>query len=120
MGIQLPWMLLPTAENSNTSERTELLDRLRTAFPDTKITALMGDRKLVGTNGWPICSARRSLLSCVCVKIRMPGVEEEFTKEGLAIEVLGRLVSERGAPFLHGLPWTIWLLENRGQLIDYR
>ena len=48
MGIPLLWMLLPTAGNSNTSERTELLDRLRTAFPDMKIAALMGDREFIG------------------------------------------------------------------------
>ena len=41
-------MLLPTAGNSNTSERTELLDRLRAAFPDMKIAALMGDREFIG------------------------------------------------------------------------
>jgi Transposase DDE domain len=41
-------MLLPTAGNSNTSERTELLDRLRAAFPDMKIEALMGDREFIG------------------------------------------------------------------------
>ena len=34
MGIPLLWMLLPMAGNSNTSERTELLNRLRTAFPE--------------------------------------------------------------------------------------
>ncbi|HMH71756.1 MAG TPA: transposase [Bradyrhizobium sp.] len=48
MGIPLLWMLLPTAGNSNTSERTELLDRLRAAFPDIKIAALMGDREFIG------------------------------------------------------------------------
>ena len=48
MGIPLLWMLLPTAGNSNTSERTELLDRLRAAFPDMKIAALMGDREFIG------------------------------------------------------------------------
>ena len=48
MGIPLIWTLLPTAGNSNTSERTELLDRLRTAFPDLKIAALMGDREFIG------------------------------------------------------------------------
>ena len=42
MGIPLLWMVLSTAGNSNTSERTELLDRLRAAFPDMKIAALMG------------------------------------------------------------------------------
>ena len=48
MGIPLLWMLLPTAGNSNTSERTALLDRLRAAFPDLKIAALMGDREFIG------------------------------------------------------------------------
>ena len=48
MGIPLLWMLLPTAGNSNTSERTDLLDRLRAAFPDMKIAALMGDREFIG------------------------------------------------------------------------
>jgi len=48
VGMPLLWMLLPTAGNSNTSERTELLDRLRVAFPDLKIAALMGDREFVG------------------------------------------------------------------------
>ena len=48
MGIPLLWMLLPTAGNSHTSERTGLLDRLRTAFPDLKISALMGDREFIG------------------------------------------------------------------------
>jgi Transposase DDE domain len=48
IGIPLLWMLLPTAGNSNTSERSELLDRLRSAFPDLKIAALMGDREFIG------------------------------------------------------------------------
>src|SRR3984893_17687893 len=48
MGIPLLWTLLPTAGNSNTSESSELLDRLRTAFPDLKIAALMGDREFIG------------------------------------------------------------------------
>src|SRR5450759_5021704 len=48
MGIPLLWMLLPTAGNSNTAERSGLLDRLRAAFPDLKIAALMGDREFIG------------------------------------------------------------------------
>ena len=48
MGIPLLWVLLPTAGNSNTLARTELLDRLRAAFPDMKIAALMGDREFIG------------------------------------------------------------------------
>src|SRR5665647_1433408 len=50
MGIPLLWMLLPTVGNSHTSERTELLDRLRAAFPDLKIAALMGDREFMSGN----------------------------------------------------------------------
>ena len=48
IGIPLLWMLLPTAGNSHTAERTELLDRLRAAFPDMKIATLMGDREFIG------------------------------------------------------------------------
>jgi Transposase DDE domain len=48
MGIPLLWTVLPTAGNSNTTERTELLDRLRAAFPDLRIAALMGDREFIG------------------------------------------------------------------------
>ena len=48
MGIPLIWMVLPAAGNSNTSERTGLLDRLRATFPDLKIAALMGDREFIG------------------------------------------------------------------------
>jgi hypothetical protein len=48
MGIPLIWILLPTAGNSNTAERTWLLDRLRAAFPNMKIAALMGDREFIG------------------------------------------------------------------------
>jgi hypothetical protein len=51
MGIPLLWMLLPTAGNSHTSERTELFDRLRAAFSDMKIAALMGDREFIGDAG---------------------------------------------------------------------
>src|SRR5712692_11448102 len=48
MSIPLLWMLLPTAGNSSTKERTGLLDRLRAAFPDLKIASLMGDREFIG------------------------------------------------------------------------
>jgi len=48
MGFPLLWMLLPTAGNSPTSERTELLDRLRAAFLGLKIAALTGDREFIG------------------------------------------------------------------------
>lgn len=48
MGIPLLWTLLPKAGNSNTLERTGLLDRLRATFPDIKIASLMGDREFIG------------------------------------------------------------------------
>ena len=48
MGIPLLWTLLPKAGNSNTLERTGLLDRLRAVFPDMKIASLMGDREFIG------------------------------------------------------------------------
>lgn len=48
MGIPLIWTLLPSAGNSNTATRTELLDRLREAFPDARIASLMGDREFIG------------------------------------------------------------------------
>jgi hypothetical protein len=48
MGIPLIWVLLPKKGNSNTATRINLLDRLRKAFPDLKIAALMGDREFIG------------------------------------------------------------------------
>ena len=60
MGIPLLWMLLPTAGNSNTAERTELLDRLRAAFPDLKIAALMGDREFIG-DAWMAYLQRQNI-----------------------------------------------------------
>ena len=60
MGIPLLWMLLPTAGNSHTSERTELLDRLRAAFPDMKIAALMGDREFIG-DAWMAYLQRQNI-----------------------------------------------------------
>lgn len=43
MGIPLTWALLPTAGNSNTQSRTDLLDRLGEAIPDMKVALLMSD-----------------------------------------------------------------------------
>lgn len=48
MGIPLIWSLLPKTGNSNTSERTVLLDRLQEAFSDLKIASIMGDREFIG------------------------------------------------------------------------
>jgi hypothetical protein len=50
-GIPLIWTLLPAAGNSDTAARTDLLDRLRAAFPEMKIAALTGDREFIG-DGW--------------------------------------------------------------------
>jgi hypothetical protein len=47
-GVLLIWTLLPSAGNSNTKARTDLLERLRKTVPDLKITSLMGDREFVG------------------------------------------------------------------------
>jgi Transposase DDE domain len=48
MGVPLIWTLLPSAGNSTTQARTDLLDRLRAAVPDMKIASLMGDREFIG------------------------------------------------------------------------
>ena len=44
----------------NTSERTELLNRLGTAFPDMKIAALMGDRDFIG-DAWMAYLQRKKI-----------------------------------------------------------
>jgi Transposase DDE domain len=48
VGVPLIWTLLPSAGNSNTKARTDLLDRLHEAFPDLKVAALTGDREFIG------------------------------------------------------------------------
>jgi hypothetical protein len=48
VGIPLMWIFLPSKGNSSTQVRTRLLDRLRHAFPDMKISLLMGDREFIG------------------------------------------------------------------------
>jgi hypothetical protein len=48
MGIPLLWMLLPTAGNSHTSERTELLDRLRAGVSGPEDRGVDGDREFIG------------------------------------------------------------------------
>lgn len=51
LGVPLLWTLLPTEGNSKTKARTQLLNRLRQAFPDMRIVALTGDREFIG-DGW--------------------------------------------------------------------
>ncbi len=60
LGVPLLWTLLPTAGNSKTSARTQLLDRLRRTFPDMKIAALTGDREFIG-DGWMRHLTRRKI-----------------------------------------------------------
>jgi hypothetical protein len=48
VGVPLIWTLLPSAGNSNTKARTDLLDRLHAALPDLKIASLTGDREFIG------------------------------------------------------------------------
>jgi hypothetical protein len=58
--IPLIWSLLPSAGNSGTAARTELLERLRGAFPDLKIAMLTGDREFIGDD-WMAWLARRKI-----------------------------------------------------------
>jgi hypothetical protein len=59
MGVPLIWTLLPSAGNSNTKARTDLLDRLHATFPDLKIASLMGDREFIGDAWMAYLSARK-------------------------------------------------------------
>ena len=51
VGIPLIWSLLPTSGCSSTKVRTDLLDQLKTAFPDMRVSHLLGDREFIG-DGW--------------------------------------------------------------------
>lgn len=51
VGVPLIFTVLPKAGNSSTAARTDLLDRLRCAFPEMKIAQLTGDREFIG-NVW--------------------------------------------------------------------
>jgi hypothetical protein len=59
MGVPLIWTLLPSAGNSNTQARTDLLDRLQETFSDLKIASLMGDREFIGDAWMAYLSARK-------------------------------------------------------------
>jgi hypothetical protein len=59
MGVPLIWTLLPSAGNSNTKARTDLLDRLHGTFPDLKIASLMGDREFIGDAWMAYLGARK-------------------------------------------------------------
>lgn len=51
IGVPLIFTLLGKAGNSSTAERIDLLDRLKTLFPDMKVASLTGDREFIG-NAW--------------------------------------------------------------------
>jgi hypothetical protein len=60
VGIPLIWTLPPSAGNSNTKARTDLLDRLRAAFPDLEVASLMGDREFIG-DAWMAYMRKRKI-----------------------------------------------------------
>lgn len=60
VGVPLIWTLLPKAGNSSTTERADLLDRLRAIFPDMKIASLTGDRQFIG-KAWMAYLAREKI-----------------------------------------------------------
>lgn len=60
IGVPLIFTLLPKAGNSHTTERIDLLSRLRAIFPDMKIAQLTGDREFIG-QAWMTYLARRSI-----------------------------------------------------------
>ena len=69
MGIPLIWMLLPSAGNSNTATRVDLLDRLHALFPDLTIACLMGDREFIGDDWMAKLKSRadkQSTLALLC------------------------------------------------------
>jgi hypothetical protein len=102
MGIPLIWTLLPTAGNSNTSERTGLLDRLRAAFPDLKIAALMGDREFIG-DAWMAYLQREKIRFILRLR------ENQFVlREGYAampISVIARHLNVREIMIVKGRCW---------------
>lgn len=61
-GIAVPliFTLLPKSGNSNTTERTDLLSRLKAVFPDMKIAQLTGDREFIGS-AWMTYLARQNI-----------------------------------------------------------
>ena len=59
MGVPLIWSLLPSAGNSNTKARTDLLDRLQGTFSDLKIASLIGDREFIGDAWMAYLGARK-------------------------------------------------------------
>src|SRR5450759_700658 len=94
MGIPLLWMLLPTAGNSHTSERTELLDRLRAAFPDMKIAALMGDREFIG-DAWMAYLQRQNIPFILRLRENQHVLRESYAAMSIAAIARHLRIGER-------------------------
>ena len=92
MGVPLIWTLLPSAGNSNTRARTDLLDRLRVAFPDLKIASLMGDREFIG-DAWMAYLRKRKIPFILRLRENQHVVREGFDTWTIA-DIAKRL--ERG------------------------
>jgi Transposase DDE domain len=58
--IPLFWIMLDKEGNSDTDERTNLLQKVRDVFPDQRIASLTGDREFVG-HKWLICLAENNI-----------------------------------------------------------
>jgi hypothetical protein len=76
-------MLLPTAGNSPTSERTELFDRPRAAFSDMKIAALMGDREFIG-DAWMAYLQRQNIPFILRLRENQHVLREGYAAAGSA------------------------------------
>jgi hypothetical protein len=92
VGIPLIWTLLPSAGNSKTRTRVCLLDRLRKAFPDLKIAALIGDREFIGDK-WMTYLKRRKIPFILRLRENQHVVREGYDTWTIA-DIAGRL--ERG------------------------
>src|ERR1017187_8489272 len=94
MGIPLLWMLLPTAGTSHTSERTELLDRLRAEFPDMKIAALMGDREFIG-DAWMAYLQRQNIPFILRLRENQHVLREGYAAMSIAVIARHLRIGER-------------------------
>lgn len=99
MGIPLIWVLLPKKGNSNTATRINLLDRLRKAFPDLKIAALMGDREFIGDQ-WMAYLKRRKVPFILRLKENQHVVRDGY--ETQAIAMIARRLERGGKMIVKG------------------
>jgi Transposase DDE domain len=77
VGVPLIWTLLPSAGNSNTKARTDLLDRLHEAFPDLKVAALTGDREFIG-DAWMAYLRQRKIPFILRLRENQHVVREDY------------------------------------------